>query len=111
MRCIPNLILVSSIIFVSAATGFAQAPSPPPPSPKGVPPLIRSIESWKEFKHESGNFVVTMPGNPLEMPQTIETEIGKVPTKSFIVQEGAITYTVMYADYPVAFDTPEAIKI
>src|SRR5262245_45881021 len=111
MRCIRNLIFVSSLIFISAATGFAQAPSPPPPSSKGVPPLMRPIEPWKEFKNEAGNFVVTMPGKPLEMSQTIETEIGKVPTYSFLAQQGIISYIFMYADYPVAFDTPEAIKI
>ncbi|MCI0663055.1 MAG: hypothetical protein L0220_18475 [Acidobacteria bacterium] len=118
MGCIPNLILVSSIIFVSAAAGLAQAPSPPPPQSPKLPPLIRiprgpegiPVESWQEFKHEVGNFAVTMPGKPLEMSQTIETDVGKVPTKVFIANEGRISFMAMYADYPLVIDTPENIK-
>src|SRR5262245_15677715 len=103
MRCISNLIFVSSLIIIFTIAGFAQAPSTPsPPKPKpsgpitGVPPVM-TVQSWQELKNEGGNFTATMPGKPLEMSQVIESEVGKVPTKSFIVQEGAITYTVMYA--------------
>src|SRR5262245_3964343 len=116
MRCIPNLIFVSSIILLSVIAGYAQSsstPSPPKPTPSGtitgVPPVM-TVQPWQEFKHEAGNFSVTLPGKPFEMSQVIESEVGKVSTKSFIVQEGAITYTVMFSDYPIAFDTPGAIK-
>src|SRR5262245_2850104 len=97
-----------SIIFILATAGLAQ--TPPPPQQQEVIPGGILVEAWQEFKHEAGNFAVMMPGKPLEISQTIESEIGKVPTKSFVAQSGQITFMAMYADYPIAFDTPEAVK-
>jgi TonB family protein len=110
MKTIPRLFVLLSIILILATTGLAQTPPPPPPAPSGGIPGGIPVNAWQEFKHEAGNFVVTMPGKPLEMSQTIESEIGKVPTKSFIANLGRISFMAMYADYPIAFDTPEAIK-
>ena len=93
-----------SIIFTLAIAGVAQTP-PPKGIHGGIP-----VEEWREFKHEAGNFAVMMPEKPLEISQTIEGEIGKVPTKSFVAQSGQITFMAMYADYPIAFDTPEDVK-
>jgi hypothetical protein len=116
MKCIPNLIFISTLIFVSAFTGFAQAssqepPPPPKPAPSGtIPGGPREIIIEQEFKDDEGNFVLTMPGKPLEMSTTIETPIGKVPIKTFTANYGSISFIAMYAEYPIAIDTPEAIK-
>jgi hypothetical protein len=80
MKTIPRPSALLSIIFILATAGLAQTPPPPPPPPPpgGIPSSI-SAEAWQEFKNEAGNFVVRIPGKPLEMSQTIESEIGKIP--------------------------------
>ena len=106
MNPIPRPAALLSIIIILATAGLAQTPPPPPVGVHGGIP----VEEWQEFKHEAGNFAVMMPGKPLEVSQTIEGEIGKVPTKSFVARWGQITLIAMYADYPIVFDTPEAVK-
>ena len=114
MTLIPRLSVLLSITLILATTGLAQTPPapppPPPPAPSGGIPGGFPVEAWQEFKHEAGNFAVMMPGKPLEMSQSVETEIGKVPIHSFIAQGGRLNYVAMYAEYPMAFDTPETIK-
>src|SRR4030095_12096571 len=116
MKSIPRLSFLLSIIFVSTTAGLAQAPPPPPP-PKPAPsetifiaPAGIPVESWQEFKNEAGNFAVIMPGKPLEMSQTVESEIGKVPIHSFVINGGTLTYIAMYAEYPLAIDSPGVAK-
>ncbi len=111
MKKIPQLTILALFVFV--ITGGAQTPPPPPPPPPaGVPGGIHSapVASWQEFNNEAGNFAATLPGKPMEMNQTVETEIGKVPIRMFVVQDSGIAYMVMYAEYPIAMDTPDAIK-
>src|SRR5262249_35281004 len=112
MKSVPKIIYLSAIIFVSAIAVLAQAP-PPKPAPSGtipgVPPTM-VVASWQEFKHEAGNFSVMMPNKPLEMSQTVESEIGKVPIHTFTTQEGTLSYLAMYAEYPIALDTPGIAK-
>src|SRR5215813_10703974 len=99
-----------SIIFILAAAGLAQTPAPPPPPAPGAPPNVILVEAWEEFKNEAGNFAVMMPGKPLEMSQTVESEIGKIPIYTFTAPGGTLTYIVMYAEYPISIDTSEAAK-
>jgi len=110
MKPIPGPAALLLIIFILATAGLAQTPPPPPPPAPGVPPRIILVEAWREFKHEAGNFVVMMPGDPLEMSQTLESEIGKIPIYSFTAQGGPLTYLAMYAEYPISIDTSEAAK-
>jgi TonB family protein len=111
MKTIPRPAVLLPIIFILAAAGLAQTPPPPPPpAPGGIPGGIL-VEAWQEFKHEAGNFVVMMPGKPLEMSQTVESEIGKIPIYSFTAQGGTLNYMAMYAEYPISIDTSEAAKI
>src|SRR5262245_15954725 len=111
MKTIPRPSALLSIIFILATAGLAQTPAPPPPSAPGVPPRITLVEAWEEFKHEAGNFAVIMPGKPLEMSQTVESEIGKIPIHTFSAPGGTLTYLAMYAEYPISIDTSEAAKI
>jgi TonB family protein len=111
MKTIPRGAFLLPSVFILAITSLAQTPPPPPPSAPpapiygGIP-----VEEWQEFKHEAGNFAVMMPGKPLEISQTIEGDMGKVPTKSFVAHSGQITFAVMYSDYPITFDAPDAVK-
>lgn len=109
MKTIPRPAVLLSLAFILATAGLAQTP-PPPPAPSGGIPSGIPVEAWQEFKHEAGNFAVMMPGKPLEISQTVETEIGKVPIHSFIASGGRLNYAVMYAEYPMVFDTPDATK-
>jgi TonB family protein len=53
---------------------------------------------------------VIMPGEPMEMSQSVDTPVGKVPMKSFVAQKGRVIYLAVYAEYPIVFDSPGAIK-
>src|SRR5215813_4451767 len=110
MKPTPKPSALLSIIFILATAGLAQTPAPPPPPAPGSPPSVILVEAWQEFKHEPGNFAVMMPGKPLEMSQTVESQIGKVPMYSFTAQEGTLNYMAMYAEYPIALDTPQVAK-
>ncbi len=112
MKSIPKFILLLSFTFVCVSAVFAQSTPQPPPKPRppamvvvGVP-----VETWPEFQHEGGNFAVKMPAKPLEMKQTIESEIGKIPIYSFIAQEDTLNFMAMYAEYPMSLDTPAVAK-
>jgi TonB family protein len=109
MKTIPRPAALLSIIFILATAGLAQTKAPPPAL--GAPPNVVLVEAWQEFKHEAGNFAVMMPGKPLEMSQTVESEIGKIPIYSFTAPGGTLTYLAMYAEYPISIDTSEAAKI
>ncbi|HKQ93057.1 MAG TPA: energy transducer TonB [Blastocatellia bacterium] len=109
MNPLPRGAALLSIIFFLATADLAQT-SPPPPAPRVRISDDIPDEAWQEFKHEAGNFAVAMPVKPLEISQTIEGDVGKVPTKSFVANSGQITFVVMYADYPITFDAPEAVN-
>jgi TonB family protein len=110
MKATPRPASLLSIIFILATPGLAQTQQQPPPA-LGPPPKVILVEAWQEFKHEAGNFAVMMPGKPLEMSQTVESEMGKIPIYSFTAPGGALTYMAMYAEYPISIDTSEAAKI
>src|SRR5262245_33427756 len=105
MNLTPTPAALLSIIFILATAGLAQTTPPPKGIHGGIP-----VEEWQEFKHEAGNFAVMMPGKPLEMSQTVESEIGKIPIYTFTAPGGTLTYIVMYAEYPISIDTSEAAK-
>jgi TonB family protein len=108
MRKLPQLIILTIIAFV--ATAGAQNPPPPPP-PAAVGGIAQGpAGSWQEFNNETGNFMVMMPDKPVEITQTVESEIGKVPIRMFVAQDRMMAYMAMYADYPVALDTPSVVK-
>ncbi|HEV2663323.1 MAG TPA: hypothetical protein VG324_00320, partial [Blastocatellia bacterium] len=110
MKTFPKPTVLLSIIFILATAGLAQtAPPLAPTAPRGIPPAML-VEAWQEFKHEAGNFAVMMPGKPLEMSQTVESEIGKIPIHSFTAQGGTLNFLAMYAEYPISIDTAESAK-
>jgi TonB family protein len=108
MKRIPHLIL--PVLFVFSICGQAQTPPPPPPPA----PLDRipapPVKEWREFKHEASNLAVIMPGEPAEVSQSIDTQIGKALLKVFTAQTGPETYAAMYVEYSVVIDTPISIK-
>ena len=67
-------------------------------------------ESWQPFVFEKENFKVTLPVKPMESSETVETEIGRVPIRMFFSFAKPSHFTIMVADYPIIFDTPESAK-
>lgn len=63
---------------------------------------------WQEFSSEKDNFKVLLPSQPREGTEVVETEIGRVPIRSFAAHLDANYFTVMVAEYPLSFDTNEA---
>src|SRR5262245_65800014 len=105
MKTFPKPTVLLSIIFILTTAGLAQtAPPLAPTAPRGIPPAML-VEGWQEFKHEAGNFAVMMPGKPLEMSQTVESEIGKVPIYTFTAQGGTLNYLATYAEYQISIAT------
>lgn len=97
-----------AIVIIMASTVLAQQQPPPPPPP--APARIKPVSEWLPFISSDGNFSLILPKKPLEMKQEVQTEIGKVPIKIFVAQNGLIAYLAMFVDYPVIFDTPGAVK-
>ncbi|HQR36496.1 MAG TPA: energy transducer TonB [Blastocatellia bacterium] len=65
---------------------------------------------WQEFRSEKENFKVMLPSQPREGTEIVESEIGRVPIRSFASHQDANFFTVMVAEYPLSFDTEEAAK-
>src|SRR5262249_13472538 len=101
MKRIPYL--MSLVLFVFIICGQAQTPLF-----ENVSAI--SVQQWQEFRYAPGNFAVTMPGEPKESSQSLDTEIGKVPLQFFTTQNGQVIYMVMFVEYPIVFDTPAAAK-
>ncbi len=66
--------------------------------------------AWQEFASEKENFKVMLPTKPRESTETVESEIGQIPIRSFASQAVPNYFTVMVAEYPMSFDTEEAAK-
>ncbi|HEY6404234.1 MAG TPA: hypothetical protein VI479_22625, partial [Blastocatellia bacterium] len=108
MKRIPHLIL--PVLFVFSICSQAQTPPPPPPPAPldGIP--APPVKEWREFKHEASNLAVIMPGEPVEVSQSIDTQVGKALLKVFTAQTGPETYVAMYVEYSIVIDTPTAVK-
>ncbi len=73
-------------------------------------PTQSAKDSWQQFVFEKENFKVSLPAKPMESTETIESEIGRVPIRTFTSSVQPLYFTVMVAEYPINFDTPEAAK-
>lgn len=100
-----SLLVLIALVLI-APVFFAQGPPPPPPPPAKPKP----VSEWQSFTSTDGNFSLLLPKTPREAKQELQTEIGNVPMKMFSTENGIMAYLAMYADYPVIFDTPSAIK-
>lgn len=100
-----SLLVLIALVLI-APVFFAQGPPPPPPPPVKPKP----VSEWQSFTSTDGNFSLLLPKTPREAKQELQTEIGNVPMKMFSTENGIMAYLAMYADYPVIFDTPSAIK-
>lgn len=66
--------------------------------------------SWQQYVFEKDNFKVSLPEKPLESNEAVESEIGRVPIRTLTAQAKPLYFTVMVAEYPINFDTPESAK-
>lgn len=64
----------------------------------------RSVANgWQELNCYSGNFQLQMPGKILEITDSIETEIGKMPYYTFFFRDEddfGTVYVASYCEYP-----------
>ncbi|MEP7343365.1 MAG: energy transducer TonB [Acidobacteriota bacterium] len=105
-------LLITLTLAILAPFILAQNPPPPPPRP---PALLQGDKSkafseWQAFTSTEGNFSFASPKKPAEMTQDVQTQMGKVSIKMFVMQNAMVGYLAMYADYPIIFDTPASIK-
>ncbi len=55
---------------------------------------------WKEFHSNEGRFTVTMPGDPTQDSNTVQTAIGSVDIHMFHHDEFFLSFLVAYSDFP-----------
>jgi hypothetical protein len=55
---------------------------------------------WQTYSSTSGNFSILAPGSFKETTQSNDTAIGKIESHTFVLDHGAISYFVSYADFP-----------
>lgn len=72
------------------------------------PPVSKAV--WQQFVAEKENFKVVLPKQPIESIETVETEIGRVPIRTFVSSSAPNHFTVMVAEYPMSFDTDDESK-
>ncbi|MBS1787798.1 MAG: energy transducer TonB [Acidobacteria bacterium] len=89
-----TLLLIAAVVFTNA-------------QPSGI---SGSKTPWQEFSSEKDNFKVLLPSQPREGTEMVESEIGRIPIRSFAAHQDANYFTVMVAEYPISFDTDEAAK-
>ncbi len=65
---------------------------------------------WHEFISEAENLKVMLPSKPMESSEVVESEIGRVPIKTYSAAQPPNNFTVMVAEYPLSFDTEESSK-
>lgn len=67
--------------------------------------------NWQEFSSKDGNFVVQMPGVPVETKNMINGTAFSTELHTFSVKIGSSVYGVSYFDFPkdVSLKTPEEV--
>ncbi|MBF2027266.1 MAG: hypothetical protein IGS48_10925 [Oscillatoriales cyanobacterium C42_A2020_001] len=93
-------VLLGSFLFAGGAPppALAQTSQPAPSST----PAQSTVSQWQAFTPAKGGFTVTMPGQPTERTQTLNTPAGDMNTYfySSSVNGGKVSYTVSYVDLP-----------
>jgi hypothetical protein len=88
-----------------AAQGTRAGGGPPQP-PRGV----AAEQAWREFSPEGGGFALLLPGTPTEDSDVVETKIGKLTNRMFVLQDGGRLYIASYAEFPQPVADPAVIK-
>ena len=54
----------------------------------------------QEFTSETGKFSVTVPTEPKEETESVDTRLGKIDIHMFTTEDGNTAYMIGYSDYP-----------
>ncbi|MFH2045688.1 MAG: hypothetical protein ABIK92_11140 [Pseudomonadota bacterium] len=71
-----------------------------------------NIGSMQKFKSDEGRFSIMVPSKPEQQNQTLNTPIGILEMKTFVIDKPNIAYIMAYVDYPdevIDNSDPEAI--
>ncbi len=87
-----SLLLGGTILITPAAQAQQTVPSVP----------TAATAQWKSFTPAKGGFTITMPGQPTERTQTLDTPAGNISTYFYSSSSngGKVNYTVSYVDLP-----------
>jgi hypothetical protein len=73
---------------------------PPETLPSGLPSTGQ--EQWQNFSPVGGGFSISVPAQPIQTKQVVNTAVGQLETQIYQVDHKIIAYTVMYVDYPAS---------
>lgn len=62
--------------------------------------LFNAEAAWREFTSTDGGYSISMPGNPIEQTQSVDTAAGSVDLHSVSLDDRTGTYIAMYSDFP-----------
>ncbi len=65
---------------------------------------------WREFAPPSGDFTVSLPGEPRPVTQTSDTERTQVNNPLFMLETGEVSYVIGYTDLTYDLTEPGAIE-
>jgi hypothetical protein len=73
---------------------------PPETLPSGSPSVGQ--EQWQNFSPAGGRFSISVPAQPIQSKQVVNTAAGQLETQIYQVDRKIIAYTMMYVDYPAS---------
>lgn len=94
------------IIFALLACAFAPAAA----HGQTPVPAAQDTKAWKKFTSPEGRFSVLLPATPTEQSRPVETALGRLDNRVFMVQTPADVYMVAYADFPEPVSDPDMIQ-
>jgi hypothetical protein len=72
--------------------------------PETLPSGSASVgqEKWQNFSPAGGRFSISVPAQPIQTKQMVNTAAGQLETHIYQVDQKIIAYTTMYVDYPAS---------
>jgi hypothetical protein len=63
-------------------------------------PALASAQDWKEFSSQECRCSAQYPGNPQPKTQAMQTKVGTLEAKMFMLEMPTAFYAMAYVDYP-----------
>ena len=77
---------------------------------RSAPASDNNASDWKEFSSAEGQFTVSLPGTPKTDTNTVDTPIGQLKSRAFVLETDNFLYYVTYVDLPGGPETLEETK-
>lgn len=104
------LIVLSSMIFLSACAGSKATPTPSPtliptptlaPTPSPSPTASPADEGWTVLAPKGAGFTSKFPGEPKLTKKTQKTDVGNTPSSEWMyLVSNDLAYSVVAVNYP-----------